>query len=124
MSFIFAGSAGHGLRIQYNDVDITAINSATSIANAHLLWHSSKACKVALFDNGFDVELGVAFVHPERDPDVVANRLKAFEIPALRPLNFDVSGTLGLSFDPGMWVYVWKMSGTANSGKLRLITWG
>lgn len=123
MSFIFAGESGLGLRMRFYKVTAAQINATSSISDAILLMRTPQQLKINLLDNGFDIELGFAFVHPSRNPDVLANRLPAFEMPANRPLNFDISGTTGLSFDVGMWIYVWKLSGTANSGALRCIAW-
>ena len=125
MTTIFMGNegAGRGLRFQYKELVVAEINATSSKATAHQLIKLTKACKVMLFLNGLDVDVSVAFTHPERDPNVNDDRLFAFEVPALTPLNFDISGSLGLAFDPGMWIHVWAV-GTANTGKLRLFAWG
>jgi len=119
---VFAGNAGNGLRLRYAEITLAQINLTSTKANAHMLVKFDRECRVILMDNPFDVELGVAFVHPSKDPEVDANRLLAFEMPAARPINFD---TTGLSYDAGMWIYIWKLAGTATSGtKFRLIYWG
>lgn len=123
MSFIFAGESGNGLRFRFGKITTAEINATSDITDAIMLMRVAQPLKISLFDNGMDVDLGFAFVHPKRDPDDVSARLMAFELPANRPLNFDISGSTGLTFDVGMWIYVWKLAGSASSGAFRYISW-
>lgn len=123
MSSIFMGKKA--LRTQYIEVGEAAFNLTMDITDALLVTKVNKQCRIFLIDNGYNAEAKIYVVHPDLDPVDPANRLHWLNIPGLKPLNFDISGTTGLSIDAGTSILVSK-NGTAssNAGKLRIFSWG
>lgn len=123
MSSLFAGKTG--LRTQYFEMSEAEINAATDVANAHLLGRIKNQCRITLLNNGFNTEVAVYLVHPDNDISVVGNRIFWLNLPPQTPLNFDISGTVGLSLDVNTAFYIVKVGADAtNTAKMRLFAWG
>ena len=118
---IFVGKSG--VRLRYDDLTAAEVDTATTSANAALLTTTIGAGRQLYVSNDLNVDVVMLVVNPEADPSVVANRLFLLEVPASRVINFaDLAP--GLSFDPGTQIFIYKVSGTANSGKFRSVYWG
>ena len=127
MSFVFNDDKGLGLRLKFKRRTAAEMNptSGGGAAGALELMVLTQPTKILLFENRMNVDVNIYLCHPNNDPDVVGNRLKAFTIPGQTPLNFDVSGSLGLSFEPGLYIYAGVDSGTASStSALSVLAWG
>jgi hypothetical protein len=124
MANLFLGKTA--LRFQYKDMTAANLAGATDITTAYSWFRIRQECKIVLFKNDFNVDLSVAVVHPEADAGVAANRQFLFEIGALSALNFDISGTVGLSVDAHAAFFVWQSgTGTPNPlSKFRVVAWG
>lgn len=101
-------------------------STAVSIATAVPLFRTNKELKICLLNNGMNVDVGFGVVFPGADLQDVTNRLFFFDIGASSVLNFDISGSLGLSIDAGTTVVVWNRGGGTPSPntKIRIIAWG
>lgn len=123
MATLFLGKAA--LRFQYKDLQPSDIAGATDITTAFSWFKTRQECKIVLFKNDMNVSLSLGVVHPESDPGIAANRLFLFEIGNASVLNFDISGSVGLSIDAGAQFFVWQSgAGVPAAGtKLRVIAW-
>lgn len=124
MANLFLGK--NALRFKYYELLTTDITTATSMSSAVSLLRARQDCRLLLFNNSMNVDLGFACVHPENDAGDPTQRLFLFEIGATSVLNFDISGTVGLSIDAGTSIFVWNRGGgTPTLGtKLRVVAWG
>lgn len=121
MSSLFIGKTG--LRHRYRDALAATINATTGASDAILIETFTQAARLAYLFNNTPADLALWVTHPDADNTVTANRLLWFELPANFNMNYDFLGGQ-LTIDPGTTLFVSKASGTASSGKFRLIYFG
>lgn len=124
MSSLFLGKKA--LRSQYYEATEAQVNATTGQADAFLLCVLPQQSRIVLFDNGLNTPIKVWLAHPESDAQAdPTTRLGWIEIPQQKPINFDISGTVGLSLDAHTKIYISKVgSNSTNGEKVRLVTWG
>jgi len=124
MSSLFLGKKA--LRSQYYEATEAQVNATTGQADAFLLCVLPQQSRIVLFDNGLNTPIKVWLAHPEADSQAdPTTRLGWIEIPSQKPINFDISGTVGLSLDAHTKIYISKVgSNSTNGEKVRLVTWG
>ncbi len=122
MPSIFAGK--NGLRVRYNEMAFAAINLTSAASDSKMLCSFKSSGRIVLFDNATDVDLQVWVIHPEVTDETA--KLFLLELPAGRPLNFDLTLMGGFEFDAGTRVFICRSNSAiaATTGKLRVVSWG